>query len=95
MSTAVSLLHTTAYKTVSYQDYQPIAVLTVKIQYTAFLCAVQISITSINKASEGIVQKKGREKKDCPVSTELYSVSFCRSLRRLMFAPCCHSQHIS
>lgn len=63
MSTAVLLLHTTAYKTVSYQDYQPIAVLTAKIQYTAFLCAVQISITSINKASEGIVQKKGREKK--------------------------------
>lgn len=58
MSTAVLLLHTTAYKTVSYQDYQPIAVLTAKIQYTAFLCAVQISITSINKASEGIVQKK-------------------------------------
>lgn len=63
MSTAVLLLHTTAYKTVSYQDYQPIAVLTAKIQYTAFLCAVQISITSINKASEGIVQKKGRWKK--------------------------------
>lgn len=91
MSTAVLLLHTTAYKTVSYQDYQPIAVLTAKIQYTAFLCAVQISITSINKASEGIVQKKGRWKKDCPV----YSISFCRSLHRLMFAPCCHSQHIS
>lgn len=44
----------------------------------AFLCAVKITITSsINKASEGIVQKE-----TCPVSTELQSIFFFFFLAR-------------
>lgn len=70
-----------------------------QIQRLAFLCAEQIAITSssINKASEGIVWWKKRER-TCPPPPpprptphpEASHSSHC-----LMFAPCCHSQHIS
>ncbi len=56
-----------------------------KVQYMAFSCAVKITITSaINKASEGIVEKK----KTCPVCDELHSIFLQRRVRAYIVLCC-------
>lgn len=71
-----------------------------KIQYIAFLCAVKIT-SPINKASQGIVRKKKKKKDMSSLQRapepqfHFFSPEASHSLHCLMFAPCCHSQHIS